>query len=82
MRNDDWSGDVLGVFGEAHGGLMIAGERTEAGRRTLTEAAAHFESQWSQLPSAVKSLQSPAMYPVEPSEGLLKLTEEVDGNIR
>ena len=48
---------------------------------TLTEGNAWFESQWAGMPVEVKDLSAPARYPVVPSEGLLKLTEEVDGHI-
>jgi hypothetical protein len=60
---------------------MVDGARVPAGRQTLTEAQAQFESQWAALPSGLKSLRGFTTYPVKPSEPLLKLTEEVNNNI-
>jgi nicotinate phosphoribosyltransferase len=84
-RSDDWSGDVLGLVSEGAGGMlvdvMVDGARVPAGRHTLTEAQAQFDSQWAALPEGVKALRGFAPYPVEPSDPLLKLTEEVDNNI-
>src|SRR5205823_5570165 len=86
FRADDWSGDVLGLAGEGGSAgllevVMVDGVRNGGGTRTLTEANEWFESQWAGLPVGVKSLDAPAAYRVEPSEALLKLTEEVDRRI-
>ena len=83
-RRPDWSEDVLGLADEGppDSGCVPLLSPVAAGERpTLTEANAWFESQWAGLPVEVKDLSAPAPYPVVPSEGLLKLTEEVDGHI-
>ena len=83
-RRPDWSGDVLGLADEeapVPDAVPLLSPVASHDRPTLTQANEWFESQWTGLPAAVKDLTAPAPYAVVPTEGLLKLTEEVDGHI-
>lgn len=85
-RRTDGSGDVLGRAGEDGPAgsrpllaeVMRSGERTDAGRVELASARERFEAEWAALPAGVKRLSSPEPYPVEVSDELRALAEEVD----
>lgn len=78
-RARDWSEDVLALASEPPPGaghvpllveVMRDGRRTEAGRRTLAEARAHFASQWAELPAALRRLDGAGKHPVRISPAL------------
>ena len=86
-RNRDWSGDIITLADEpAPNGspqpllepVMRSGRPTAEGERSLAQANAFFELQWSGLPDSMKQLQAPNRYPVQPSQSLQRLTAELD----
>jgi nicotinate phosphoribosyltransferase len=89
-RAADWSRDVISLREEPAPGagyssllevVMSGGERTQAGRQGLDEAAENFERHWKAMPEALKDLESPASYPVALSGELERLTAELDRRI-
>lgn len=88
-RASDWSGDVIGLAdepppSERHRPLLLEvfreGRRTPEGRRSLEEAAAHFERQWAELPDHLRHLTEPEAHPVTISARLGQLDRQLEPN--
>ncbi len=86
-RDPDWSRDVIALADEVASGssqvplletVMRSGHPTAAGGATLAQANDFFEQQWKGLPDSLKNLEAPARHPVQPSQALQRLTEELD----
>ncbi|HEX6236577.1 MAG TPA: nicotinate phosphoribosyltransferase [Acidimicrobiales bacterium] len=86
-RSHDWDHDVLALAEEPPPGpgyqplleeAMRDGKRTAAGSASLDEANQHFERQWARLPSRIRHLTDPDAHPVQISERMRRLAEEID----
>lgn len=86
-RHNDWADDVIALAGEPPPGpdyspllkmAMIKGRRAGVGERTLGEANLHFESQWRQLPPALRRLVEPDEHVVNVSQRLQRTAVEID----
>ncbi|MDP8962247.1 MAG: nicotinate phosphoribosyltransferase [Actinomycetota bacterium] len=85
-RSSDWSADTLALAEELAPGatdlpllveVMDQGERTSAGRCSLSEANEHFEHQWASLPEALSHLSPSTSHPVEISPRLRQLADDL-----
>jgi nicotinate phosphoribosyltransferase len=86
-RAGDWSHDVVSLAGEPapegdHRPLlepvMLDGERTAAGRRSLPDANGYFRGEWAQLPTELRSLHDATEHDVRISAELRQLTDRLD----
>lgn len=86
-RSPGFAGDVLALRDEAapsgaHQPLlelvMRAGQRTEAGRRSLAESSSHHAREIASLPAALADLEAPAPFPLRLSSELEALVARMD----
>ncbi len=86
-RYPGFAGDLLALRDEAapsgeHQPLlelvMRAGQRTEAGRRSLAESSSHHAREIASLPAALADLEAPAPFPLRLSSELQALVARMD----
>ena len=80
------AGDTIGLESEAHPGEPLIEQVMQDGRRIkppamLTDARAWAARQLERLPDALRQLDEAASYPVEISDGIVGLADEVDARL-